>query len=322
MGFQRFLATLAACAVLSSPVFAGDVDDINQMFRKGDLSGALAKSNSYLAKNPKDAQARFIKGLIEADLGKTDDAIRTFTQLTQDFPELPEPYNNLAVLYASQGKYEDAKDALEMAIRTHPSYATAHENLGDIYSKMASIAYDKALQIDSKNTAAQTKLALIKEMLGAPASKVNVPKSTTAAKPAAPTASKPVAVAAAKPQPAPVAAKSGAADTQGDVELTVNRWAAAWSAQDVDTYLAFYGKGFDSQGMNRSQWESQRRFRLTNPKSIKVDIDDLQVEQVGDRATAKFRQTYTSNTLRSVDNKTLEFIRENGQWRIVRESSN
>jgi tetratricopeptide (TPR) repeat protein len=87
-----------------------------------------------------------------------------FTALTEDYPELPEPYNNLAVLYASQGNYEKAKSALELAIHTHPSYATAHENLGDIYAQLASRAYDRALQLDKTNTAAQTKLAMVKEL--------------------------------------------------------------------------------------------------------------------------------------------------------------
>ncbi|MFN3545113.1 MAG: tetratricopeptide repeat protein, partial [Thiobacillus sp.] len=157
MAPSRFLAALAVCATLAAtPALANEVQEINQQFRKGDLAGALDRANRYLAKNPKDAQTRFLKGLILADQGKTNDAIATFRGLTEDFPELPEPYNNLAVLYASQGKYEEAKNALENAIRTHPSYATAHENLGDIYAKMASIAYDKALALDNKNTAAQT----------------------------------------------------------------------------------------------------------------------------------------------------------------------
>jgi len=88
---------------------------------------------------------RFNKGLILTEQKKVPDAIRIFSSLSEDYPDLPEPYNNLAVLYASQGQYEKARDALEAAIRTHPSYSTAHENLGDIYAKMASQAYGKAL---------------------------------------------------------------------------------------------------------------------------------------------------------------------------------
>jgi len=314
MALSRFLAAVVACVILAStPVLANEVQEINQQFRKGDLNGALDRANRYLAKNPKDAQARFLKGLILADQGKTNDAITVFTGLTEDYPELPEPYNNLAVLYASQSKYEEAKNALEMAIRTHPSYATAHENLGDIYAKMASIAYDKALALDNKNAAAQTKLALIQDMIG------GQPRKPAAAKPVAAASAKPVAavakVAAADPSPAsPAPANAG-------IEAAITRWAQAWSARDVDAYLAAYASDFTADGMTRANWEAQRRARITAPKSIDVQISDLKIEQQGDTASATFRQAYRSDRLNSTVTKTLKLALQNGQWRIVGETS-
>ena len=172
MALSRFLAAIIASVMLASlPVQADEIQDINLQFRKGELTSALEHANRYLANNPKDAQARFLKGLILGDLGKTNDAIEVLNGLTEDYPELREPYNNLAVLYASQGRYEAARNALEMAIRTHPDYATAHANLGDIYAKIAAIEYDKALALDSKNTTAQSRLKLIQSMLGGQAIK-------------------------------------------------------------------------------------------------------------------------------------------------------
>jgi Flp pilus assembly protein TadD len=164
---QSFARLLAIVLSLSFPlgIKADEVQDINQLFRKGDLNTALTRANQFLAKNPKDAQVRFLKGLILADLGKSFEAIQVFTAITEDYPELPEPYNNLAVLYAAEGKYDAAKNALEMAIHTHPGYAVAYENLGDLYAKMSSQAYNKALQIDSNNKTAQAKLELIKELV-------------------------------------------------------------------------------------------------------------------------------------------------------------
>jgi tetratricopeptide (TPR) repeat protein len=117
---------------------------------------------------------RFLKGVIQTESGKPADAIGTFTKLTEDYPELPEPYNNLAVLYAGQSQFDKARAALEMAIRTNPSYATAHENLGDVYAKLASQAYSKALQLDSNNTGVQPKLALIRDLF-APGAKGQKP---------------------------------------------------------------------------------------------------------------------------------------------------
>jgi len=168
----RFVFIVAACIVLAAPpVLANEVQEINQQIHKGDLAGALTRANDYLAKDPKDAQTRFLKGLILANQGKTNDAIAVFTGLTEDYPELPEPYNNLAVLYASQNKFDAARNALEMAIRANPNYATAHENLGDLYARMAMIAYDKTLALDSKNATAPAKLTLIQNMLGEQARK-------------------------------------------------------------------------------------------------------------------------------------------------------
>lgn len=157
-----FVILLPCLALAATP----SLQEASQSFRQGQNSTALDKINGYLAGNPKDAQGRFLKGLILTELGRYQEAIKVFTDLTDDYPELPEPYNNLAVLHAAQGQYERAKQSLEMAIRTHPSYATAHENLGDIYAKMASLAYDKALQLDESNVSAQTKLALIKDLFG------------------------------------------------------------------------------------------------------------------------------------------------------------
>ncbi|OJZ19644.1 MAG: hypothetical protein BGP21_02635 [Thiobacillus sp. 65-29] len=318
MALSRFLAAAAVCALLAgAPVLASDIQEINQQFRKGDLAGALDNANRYLAKNPKDAQARFLKGLILADQGKTNDAIGLFTALTEDYPELPEPYNNLAVLYASQGKYEAAKDSLEKAIRTHPSYATAHENLGDIYAKMASLAYDKALALDSRNTAAQTKLALIKEMMGGQPRKTAVRPAVATAATAATTAAPAPKLAAAAVEPR--AATPAAAAT--DIEAAITQWARAWSRRDVDAYLAAYASDYSAEGLSRTAWEAQRRARITAPKRIEVTVSDVKVEQQDDNATATFRQAYRSDRLSSTVTKTLKLALQNGQWRIVDETS-
>ena len=321
MALPRFIVALAACAILAgTPVFANEIQEINQQFRKGDLTGALARAERYLATNPQDAQARFLKGLILADQGKTSEAIQIFTSLTEDYPELPEPYNNLAVLHASQGKYEDAKNALEMAIRTHPSYATAHENLGDIYAKMASIAYDKALQLDTSNATAQTKLALIKDMMGGAPRQAAVAASAVVAKnnPAVSATAVAVPVLDASTSDAPVRDVPAA---DGQLKSVVADWARAWADQDVDAYLGFYAPQYAPSGMTRADWVEQRRSRITVPKSIDIKISDLKLEQVGEMATATFRQAYRSDRHHSTVSKTLTFALQDGQWRIVGESS-
>ena len=162
---SRWFAALAAAWF--GVAFAAPADDLREaqrLYSQGKQAPALEKVDAFLKAQPRDPQGRFLKGLILTEQKKTAEAIQVFTSLTEDFPELPEPYNNLAVLYASQGNYDKAKSALELAIHTHPSYATAHENLGDIYAQLASRAYDRALQLDKNNTTAQTKLAMVKEL--------------------------------------------------------------------------------------------------------------------------------------------------------------
>lgn len=147
------------------PGLADAYGDVNQLMRSGKIPEALAKADQYLAARPRDPQMRFLKGVLQTESGRTADAIETFTNLTQEYPELPEPYNNLAVLYAGQGEFDKARAALELAVRTNPGYATAHENLGDIYAQLASKSYDRALQLEPRNTSLRPKLALIRQLL-------------------------------------------------------------------------------------------------------------------------------------------------------------
>jgi len=303
------LGCVLIALALATGARADDVQEAAKLLKSGQHKQALDLVNKVLAAKPRDAQARFLKGLIYTEQGKSKEAIEIFTKLTQDYPDLPEPYNNLAVIYASQGQYDKARASLEQSIRTHPSYATAYENLGDVYAKLASQAYDKALQLDSSNAAAKNKLSLVRELVGRPA-------------PSAPTA-----VAAAPKEPAkPVAAekpKPAAADSQDEVLKAINGWAQAWSKKDADAYLAYYAKDFKVPGGEaREAWEKTRRSRISAPKSISVSVSSPKVTMQGaDRATVQFRQNYQSDVLKSNTTKTLVMVKADGGWKIVEEKS-
>jgi len=328
----------AAAAQAAAP----NVQDANQTFRKGNNAAALEKVNAFLVANPKDAQGRFLKGLILTELNRQNEAIKVFTDLTEDYPELPEPYNNLAVLYAAQAQFDRAKNSLEMAIRTHPSYATAHENLGDIYAKMASQSYDKALQLDKSNTSALTKLAMIRDlfsptqMLDAGKSKAPAKAATTKTsqlaqaanapaeqvRPAPPVkveeTAKPQAAPAEVSKPAEVAAV--AIDPRAEIERTIHAWAEVWSQRDAEGYLAFYGKDFKVPGgSDRAEWEVDRKTRVTRPEFIKVELDRIKIKLQGDTAKVSFTQSYTSNTHKDKGKKTLVLEKQDDAWKIVEE---
>jgi tetratricopeptide (TPR) repeat protein len=333
--FAALFALAATCAS------ADDIADIGKLLKGGQLDQANQKVDAYLATKPRDAQGRFLKGLILTEQNKSADAIAVFTKLTEDYPELPEPYNNLAVLYAGQGQYEKARQALEMAIRTHPSYATAHENLGDVYAKLASQAYDKALSLDSSNATAQTKLALVKELIGsgnrartqptqvaqvAPAKPLppSAPPTATATPattvPPAPAASTP---AATTPPPAVTPTPPAAKGDEAEVTAAVHAWAAAWAARDVPGYLAAYGKDFKApKGEARAAWEAERKRRIEGAAHIEVKVSALKVSfSDANTATARFRQDYKSNITSADSSKTLVLSKAGGKWQIVQERS-
>src|SRR2546429_6304431 len=215
---RRGLTALCAAALCSAlPARGDDLQDASKFLKAGQHAQALERVNMALKVKPRDPQARFLKGIIVTEQGNSKEAIEIFTKLTQDYPNLPEPYNNLAVIYASQGQYDKARDALEQSIRTHPSYATAYENLGDVYAKLASQAYGKALQLDSSNAGAQNKLSLVRELVREPVTKP-LAAAPVAKEPPAPAAKEPPQVAAV----APKAPEKPAADATAEVLQTHN----------------------------------------------------------------------------------------------------
>lgn len=314
--------TLVLGVLLAIGSAFANVQEASRLLKAGQRDQALAEVNKVLSAKPRDPQARFLKGIIFTEQGNTKDAIEIFLKLTQDYPDLPEPYNNLAVIHAAQGQYDKARAAREQSIRTHPSYATAHENLGDVYAKLASQAYDRALQLDSANAGAQNKLALVRELVGTPQpGRTVVASRPAAAEKPAPVAEKPAPVAqkpAEKPAAKPVAEKSP--DVATEALETVNRWAKAWSARDAAGYLSYYAKSFKTpDGESREAWEKVRRARVSGPKSISVGIASPKVEVGNGTAAVTFRQTYRSDRFTSTGTKTLTLVNESGKWRIQQE---
>jgi tetratricopeptide (TPR) repeat protein len=336
---------LSSALLSAAPAVAqtSALEEANKLFKQGQFERALERIETHLKSNPRDARGRFLKGLIYAEQRKPNDAIKVFTELTQEYPELPEPYNNLAVLYASQGQYDKARTALEMAIRTHPSYATAHENLGDIYAKMASQAYDKALQLDKGNAPLQTKLNLIKDLfvgserpskpdadkpevgklaLSAPSQKAPAPAQKAPAPATKPQAKAPAPAAKSTPvKTAPSKAPAKPASNPEEVLSAVSLWAKAWSDNDVPGYLSHYATDFKTpNGEPRASWEAQRKSRIAKPRKIQVDVESPKVVfNDSGRVTVTFRQRYRSDDLNISSSKTLVMVKAGDRWLIQQE---
>jgi tetratricopeptide (TPR) repeat protein len=323
---KLLIGALLLCATFAA--HADDVEEASRLFKQGQHNQALDKVNAYLANKPKDAQARFLKGLILTEQGKTADATKIFSALTDDYPELPEPYNNLAVLYASQGQYDKAKLLLEKAISTHPSYATAHENLGDIYAKMASQAYDRALQLDHGNPTTQTKLAMIQNLFADGTRNSAVTARAEEASPLGQSKTVLPAIAitkaAAKNESVAVPSEhNDKKDSSKEALDVVKAWAAAWSAKKTDKYLSFYADDFKTpNGETRSTWEATRRERISKPKNIHVAVSNMTIKFIdSDHADVKFRQSYRASHLKTSNNKTLLMVRSGDKWLIQEERS-
>jgi tetratricopeptide (TPR) repeat protein len=181
---KKLRVVLLVFAMSSVPAFAQDDREIPEEARKQYAealkeAAALVGNKQYdtaqeklaalLAKRPREPRARFLKGVVETEQGHADAAMAVFRGLIEDYPELPEPYNNLAVLLAQRGEYESARVALETAIRTAPDWAVPHENLGDIYARLAALEYAQAAKFDKTNKTAPAKLALVRDLLASAA---------------------------------------------------------------------------------------------------------------------------------------------------------
>jgi Flp pilus assembly protein TadD len=179
-----FCIAQTACAQVSpapaASSAAADVSEIQRLIKDGQHAQALKLIDEALARNPKDAQMRFRRGVALSMLDRKTEALAVFQKLVEDHPDMPAPYNNMAVIYGSLGEYEKAKGALERAIRTNPAYATAYQNLGDVYAQLASQAYSKALQLDKTDTSVQPKLSLLRELTGSTPSAVVTTKPSNA----------------------------------------------------------------------------------------------------------------------------------------------
>jgi tetratricopeptide (TPR) repeat protein len=153
--------------------------------RRGDVDGALALLDKRIAEAPRDTQARFLRGVILTDLKRTAEAAEVFAALTREFPDLPEPYNNLAVLHAAAGRYDEARRALEQSLLANPLNAVARQNLGDVHVQLAREAYERALAQEPRDRALRAKLALIGELAKLPAGAPASPAPSQATSPAA-----------------------------------------------------------------------------------------------------------------------------------------
>lgn len=309
--FRKFALTVCATFVLNAPAFADEVTEVSSLLRTKQFSAALVKADAHLESHADDPQMRFLKGLVLSAMDRREEAIALFTKLSADYPALPEPYNNIAVLYAADGQYDKARIALENAVQANPHYARAHENLADIYAQLSSLSYAAMLRLEPDNANVRAKHALIRSAIG------HRDERAPAVAPAVTQASASAAPAVSSQLARPVAAPGG---ERAEVMAALQEWAKTWSSRDVTGYLDFYSPDFRApKRQTRSRWEAERRARIENKTFIDVQVLSPEILIESGTARANFYQTYKSDRFSSSDRKTLTWQKQDGKWKIVRE---
>lgn len=326
----RSIALAVVLSAVAGMAFASPAEDAKALIAQGQYGEALTKLDRHLSDNPQDAGARFSRGVALVKLNRTNEAIKAFADLTRDFPQLPEPYNNLAVIYAQQGEYEKARNALEAALAAHPSYATAHENLGDVYAALAGASYNRALLIDQGNQGLRNKIATLAKIDHSPVLAA-VPTPAAAEAPPAKSTRKSKKAEAKAVEPEKAAAEAtptdsnegGAVDakTRAAVSDAVVAWTRAWSSKDLAAYFAAYAEDFAPEGgLALEDWQQQRKDRILKPSRIQVEARNVEISKLGDsQVRVKFVQQYESDTFTDSVSKIIELKRVDDAWKIVRE---
>ena len=307
MSKKNLIANLVLYIFISTTIYAADIKSINLLIESKDYKSASEEIEKLLINDSDDPQLLFIKGVLFSEMGKQNEAIKVFEDLSKSHPNLPEPYNNLAVLYAQKGDFLAAKNALEKAIKTHPSYSTAHVNLGDLYTRMASESYNQALQIDKSNQSAKTKLSLIKRLFNFQPIGKNVALKISEENEKAESESNLNAPITINPS---------------QVNEFIESWKNAWSSKDFDNYINHYSLDFmNNKNQNYEKWKKFRKPRIIYKDEIFIEISNLYFEVQKEIVEVSFNQTYKSNNISSTSKKTLILKNENGVLKIINEIS-
>ncbi len=335
-------------ALLLSAPLAADLNEVAVFIGAGKYQKAL----DTLKSQPDSRRSRLLRANALSGLKRNKEAEALYLSLIDEAPHDPTPYNNLATLYAASGRLQEASELLTRGMKSDERYSAIYKNLSRVYVEMSRNSYARALRMKEKqqglalltldhragpSTPLQVAAMAPPEVVrAAPARVVEAaPKRAVKAEPVPTPLPKPAAKAEQAPRPIPTVApvprraepvavaqttpsQSALEFDAGGAIAALKQWAAAWSANDVEAYLAAYDEEFlPPRDLTRAQWQAERRVRLRKPKKIEVMLSDFEVSSTSDSSlTVKLLQRYRSNSYRDTTRKGFILVLRNGQWKI------
>lgn len=292
----RRLTVMLLCLLGAiAPADAASLQDLQNLLEQKRYSAAAETGAQLLQQYPDGERVRFLVAYAYQMNGQAEQAIALYRALIVDNPGLPEPRNNLAMIYLERGDYDRASQMLIEAINSHPSYATAYDNLSRIYKGIASEAYRRAVSESSEPAKYRHDIELT------PLARLESLSPGDDAGSATPDA---IEIA-----------------NRGTLLIErVKRWARAWSDKDFDAYTGYYAPDYRADQATREQWIAQRRSRILRPGDIRVAVDAFEIRSRSEnRAIIDFRQSFDSPTYSDRVVKRLVLNRIGGQWKITEE---
>jgi tetratricopeptide (TPR) repeat protein len=289
---HRFLY-IAIFILSTGPLLAATgVQDIQLLLDKKLYVQAARSGEQLLQKHSGDPDIEFLTAYAYQMSQQSGKAARYYQELIREYPELPEPRNNLAMIYLSDGDYDRASELLVNAINTHRSYATAYENLSNIYTGIASEAYRRAVSESKESDTYANNIELTALTRLSSLNTGNIPES-------------------------------GLTESSATGLTLVNQligWAKAWSEKKFDAYIGYYSGDHKLDLPTHQAWVEHRRKRVLRPGFIKIEISNFQIRaQSANRATIDFEQSFNSLDYSDRVIKRIRLSRINSKWKITDE---
>ncbi len=300
-------------------VWGNSLSQLQTELDNGQYQQAIDIGQALLANKADDTQVLFLTALALQKSQRLDQAQIYYQQIIQLHPDLPEPRNNLAIIFLQKGKHDQAVDLLIESLNTHPAYATAWQNLSNLYRGLASEAYRKALSEDNNASSVidSIQLSELTRIHSLPEPVISI---TRVVSPAVETAS--VAVdsqAATASQPAQSPPSVGK-DIEQTLIQTVEDWADNWSNKKFDAYVDAYTENYKGKLISHKAWVEYRRPRIMRPGLLQVELANIHIKSRNAySAIIDFDQSYQSATYRDKIRKRINLILTDNGWKISRE---